>query len=292
MKKIITLSLFLFFINIVLRSQTEDLLDMLGEDEPTTEYVKNAFKSSRVINGHSMEMIAPGALDFRILHRFGEISGGAYEMFGLDQASMRLGFDYGIIRNLTVGIGRGTAKKEADAFVKFRILQQSTGKRVMPFSVLYVGGITCDGLKFADTTRVNYFTSRLGYYHQVIIGRKFNDNFTLQFTPTLVHRNLVEVVQTPNDLYALGTGGRIKLTKRLALTADYFYVFNNTDTTARNPLSLGIDIETGGHVFQLHFSNAVGMNERAFIADTKNEWGKGEIRFGFNLSRMFQIDHK
>lgn len=270
-------------------SQTEDLLDLLGEEEETTEYVKNAFKSSRVINGHSMEMIAKGALDFRILHRFGELSGGAYEFFGLDQASMRMGFDYGITKNLTVGIGRSTFNKELDAFGKWRILQQSTGKKTMPFSLLYVAGITCNGLEFTDTTITNYFTSRLGYYHQAIIGRKFNESLTLQLAPTLVHRNLVETEVENNDLFALGAGGRFKITKRIALTADYFYVFNNTDSTAYNPLSIGVDIETGGHVFQLHFSNTSGMNERAFISETRGQWGEGQIRFGFNLSRMFQI---
>ncbi len=269
--------------------KAQDLLDLLGEEEPTTEYVKNAFKSSRVINGQSMEMIAAGTLDFRILHRFGDISGGAYEFFGLDAASMRMGFDYGITKNFTVGVGRSTAKKELDGFVKYRILQQSTGAKNMPFSLLYVGGITCDGLKFADTSLTNYFTSRLAFYNQLIIGRKFSDRLTLQVSPTFLHRNIVDLASEPNDLYSLGVGGRIKLTQRIALTGDYFYVFNNTDETALNPLSLGVDIETGGHVFQLHFSNAGGMNERAFLADTKSSWSKAEVKFGFNLSRIFQI---
>jgi len=269
--------------------KAQDLLDLLGEEEPTTEYVKNAFKSSRVINGQSMEMIGAGTLDFRILHRFGDISGGAYEMFGLDAASMRMGFDYGITKNFTVGVGRSTAKKELDGFVKYRILHQSTGAKKMPFSLLYVGGITCDGMKWADTSIANYFSSRLAFYNQLIIGRKFSDRLTLQVSPTFLHRNLVDLASEPNDLYSVGVGGRIKLTQRIAITGDYFYVLNNTDETALNPLSLGVDIETGGHVFQLHFSNAGGMNERAFLADTKSAWSKGEIKFGFNLSRIFQI---
>ncbi len=269
--------------------KAQDMLDLLGDDEEETVYIKNAFKSSRVINGQSMEMIAKGTMDFRILHRFGEFSGGAYEFFGLDAASMRLGFDYGITKNFTVGIGRSTANKEFDGFVKYRILQQSKGAKTMPFSLLYAGGMTVNGLKFENPDINNYFSSRLAFYNQLIIGRKFSDRLTLQLSPTFLHRNLVELASEPNDLYALGLGGRIKLTQRLALTGDYFYVFNNTDPTAINPLSLGIDIETGGHVFQLHVSNSVGMNERAFLADTKGKWTKGEIRFGFNLSRIFQI---
>jgi hypothetical protein len=273
-----------------LYSQEPSLLDLLGEDEPEVEIVKAAFKSSRVINGHSMEMISPGALDFRILHRFGTVNRGAYDIFGLDQASMRMGFDYGITRHLTVGVGRSTFKKEVDAFAKYRIIAQQTGKRNIPLSVVLVSGITCNGLRWADPDRKNYFTSRLAYYHQIILGRKFNEWFTLQLSPTMVHRNLVESSSDDHDIYAGGIGGRLKLTKRLALTADYYYVINPTSPeNSKNPLSIGLDIETGGHVFQLHFSNTPGMNERAFILDTNEQWSTAEIRFGFNLSRMFQI---
>ena len=288
MKKIYVVLLLSFGLNFSMYAQ-DDLLSMLGDDTTTTEYVKNAFKSSRVINGQSMEMIPKGALDFRILHRFGDVSGGAYEFFGLDQASMRMGFDYGILKNLTVGVGRSTSQKELDGFVKYRILQQSTGAKVMPFSLLYVGGMTCNGMKWTDTTVTNYFTSRLAFYNQLIIGRKFSESLTLQLSPTFVHRNLVTYDSDPSDIYALGAGGRVKLTRRIAITGDYFYVFNNNDSTAVNPLSIGVDIETGGHVFQLHFSNSIGMNERAFLLDTKGQWSKAEIRFGFNLSRIFQL---
>jgi hypothetical protein len=257
-------------------------------DEPATEYAKYAFKSSRVINGQSMEMIAKGSLDFRILHSFGLLKDG-YNMFGLDQASMRIGFDYGILNNLTVGIGRSTARKELDGYVKYRILHQSKGEKNMPFSLIGVAGVTMNGLKWANTNRDNLFSSRLAYYYQFIIGRKFSEAFTLQLSPTMVHQNLVATAAQANDVYALGVGGRLKITKRMALMVDYYYAFNRNITGTYNPLSFGLDIETGGHVFQLHFSNAVGMNERAFILDTNNRWGKAEIRFGFNLSRMFQL---
>ncbi|HMZ90531.1 MAG TPA: DUF5777 family beta-barrel protein [Chitinophagales bacterium] len=288
MQKLLIVLLLLVGLNATAKAQ-DDLLSMLGDDSTTTEYVKNAFKSSRVINGQSMEMIPKGALDFRILHRFGEVSGGAYEFFGLDQASMRMGFDYGILKNLSVGVGRSTAQKELDGFVKYRILQQSTGAKVMPFSLVYVGGVTCNGMKWADTSVTNYFTSRLAFYNQLVIGRKFNESITLQLSPTFLHRNLVIYDADPSDIYSLGVGGRVKVTRRIALTGDYFYVFNNNDSTAVNPLSIGVDIETGGHVFQLHFSNCVGMNERAFLLDTKGQWSKAEVRFGFNLSRIFQL---
>ena len=267
----------------------DDLLGLLGEDKPEKEYIKAAFKSSRVINAHSMEFINPGTLDFRILHRFGSIDQGFKNFFGLDQATMRMGFDFGILPNLMAGVGRSTFKKEVDAFVKYAPLRQSKGPGSFPVTVALVGGMTIDGLPWADPTRTNYFTSRMAYYFSAIIGRKFNETLTLQVSPTVVHKNLVQLQTDENDIIGVGLGGRLKLNKRMALTWDYTHVLSGLPTGYYNPLSLGIDIETGGHVFQLHVSNASGMNERAFITETTGQWNKGEIRMGFNLSRMFQL---
>ena len=148
-------------------------------------------------------------------------------------------------------------------------------------------------LKFADTARKNFFSSRMGYYGQAIIGRKFSEGFTLQLMPTMVHRNLVPTADDPNDLFAVGVGTRLKLSKRISLNVDYYHRLNqNKNDGTQNPLSIGFDIETGGHVFQLHFSNAFGMNEKVFLLETTNEWGKGDIQFGFNISRSFQIRKK
>ena len=273
--------------------QDEDLLKGVTDDKPKKEYVYNAFKSSRVIMSHSMEMLRPGVLDFRILHRFGNVNKGLSEFFGLDEATIRLGLDYGITNNLTVGIGRSKYKKEVDGFVKYRVIQQATGPSSLPFSLVAVGGSTIIGAAWADPARKNYFSSRLAYYGQAIIGRKFNENFTLQVMPTMLHRNFVETSADPNDMYAAGIGARMKLTKRISLNVDYYYVVNQNDARAvHNLLSIGFDIETGGHVFQLHFTNAVGMNERVFLTETTNSWGRGDIQFGFNISRAFQIAKK
>lgn len=269
----------------------DDLLSLLSE-EKTTQYARHAFKSPRVINSHSMEMLNKGTLDFRILHRFGEISGGAYQLFGLDQASMRLGFDYGVTKNFTAGFGRSTSKKELDGFLKYRLLWQSTGKRNIPVSLVWVSGMTVNGLKepLSDPDLTVTFSRRLGYYHALMVGRKFNEWLTIQLTPTLVHTNITDNILIPNDLFALGFGGRLKCSKRIAFVWDYTHAFNRFPQNVHyNPLSVGFDIETGGHVFQLHFSNAVGMNERAYITDNNGNWLKGNIRFGFNLSRVFQI---
>jgi len=274
----------------VVRAQNEDLLKLVGDDKPTTEYVKHAFKSPRVINGHSIEFLNPGTMDFRILHRFGQLDQGYKNFFGLDQASMRMGFDFGVMRNLMFGIGRSTYRKELDGYIKYAPFLQSKGAHSFPVTIALVAGITMDGMPWADPTKKNYFSSRLAYYFESIIGRKISEGFSLQLSPTVVHKNLVQLASDSNNVYALGIGGRLKLSNRVAFTWDYHYVLNPlTDNAYHNPLSVGFDIETGGHVFQLHFSNATGMNERAFITETTGRWGKGEIRFGFNLSRVFQL---
>jgi Membrane bound beta barrel domain (DUF5777) len=294
MKKMHTGILFLLLLFITIRTVgQDDLLKLVDDEKPKKELVKNAFKSTRVINGQSMEFLAPGALDFRILHRFGEINQGIEQFFGLDQASTRLGLDYGLLPNLMLGIGRSTYEKEVDGFIKYAPVRQTTGDKSFPVTIALVAGMTINTMEWEDPTRENYFSSRCAYYFQSIIGRKFSEKFTLQVTPTMVHTNLVQYATDPNDVYALGLGGRWKFSKRMALTWDYFYRFNDRDREGfYDPFSVGLDIETGGHVFQLHFSNAVGMNERAFINETTGQWGEGEIRFGFNISRVFQLKKK
>ena len=274
-------------------AQDEDLLKLLGDEKPKKEIVKNAFKSSRVINGHSIEFLRPGTMDMRILHRFGQLDQGYKNFFGFDQASMRIGFDFGILKNLMIGIGRSTYKKELDGFIKYAPFLQSTGKGAFPVTIALVSGITLDGSPWSDPLRKNFYTSRLAYYFQAIIGRKISESVTLQVAPTMVHKNLVKLAADSNNVYAVGVGGRLRLSRRISFTCDYFYVLNPfTDNAYQNPLGIGFDIETGGHVFQLHFSNSTGMNERAFITETSGHWDKGEVRFGFNLSRVFQIKKK
>lgn len=270
----------------------DDIMKSLADSAAPKQYVDNAFKSSRVINGHSMEFIGAGVLDLRILHRFGAINQGAKQFFGLDQASMRLGFDYGISKNFTIGIGRTTTNKDLDGFLKYRLIHQSTGTHSSPISLVLVAGMSYQSYTNTDPAKTVTFNTRTGYYYQLIAGRKFSKNFTLQLSPTLVHRNEVDA-NDENDVYALGVGARYKVSRRVALVVDYFYVANGLPhSTGTNPLSVGVDIETGGHVFQLHLSNTSGMNERAFITQTTNKWGSGDIQFGFNLSRVFNVKKK
>lgn len=269
----------------------DDLLSLVDskDDKKKKEYISNAFKSSRVVNGHSMEFIGKGVMDVRILHRFGLAKSGFNNLFGLDQASMRFGVDYGLGKSMTTGIGRSNVGKEWDAFIKYRpIWQAKGGSWPSPVSVVLVSGMTYSTMPWADPTRKNFTTSRMAFYNEIIIGRKFNDKLSLQLAPTFVHRNLVALATDANNVYALGIGGRIKISKRTAFVVDYHYVAKGLDKAIyKDPLSIGFDIETGGHVFQLHFSNSTGMNEKAFITSTTNSWGKAEVRFGFNLSRVF-----
>ncbi len=266
----------------------DDLLSLLGEDE-TTDYATAAFKTNRVINGHSIENTAPGVLDFKISHRFSPLDEPLYDLFGLDGASIRFGFDYGITDRLMVGAGRNSLEKIYDGFVKYKILRQSSGKKRMPITLTYLADAQVVTQKFANKDRDNFFSSRLFYTHQLLIGRKFSDKTSLQIMPTLVHRNLVKTKAEASDVISIGFAGRQKLTKRLALTAEYYWVLPDQLAAGYdNSLAVGIDIETGGHVFQLHFTNATSMSYKGFITETVGSWPK-DTRFGFNVSRVFTI---
>lgn len=269
----------------------DDLLSLIEEDEaPTVNYATAGFKTTRVINSHSFENTAAGVLDVKISHRFGYLNGGAYELFGLDDATIRIGADYGITDQLMVGFGRSSVGKTYDGFIKYKFLRQSSGARTMPLSMVVVATAAVQTLKWADPDRENYFSSRLYYSYQLVLGRKFSESFSLQLMPTLVHRNLVPTENDVHDVLALGIAGRQKLTKRLALNAEYYYVLpDQLDESFRNSLSIGFDIETGGHVFQLHFTNSTAMIEKGFITETTGNWLDGDIHFGFNISRVFTV---
>jgi hypothetical protein len=267
------------------------LLDELGKDEATTEYAKYSFKTNRVINLHSLENTAAGVMDFKMSHRFNPISNGFYDLFGLDGAQQRFGFDFGLTDNLTVGVNRNSYRKAYDGFVKYRLLRQSTGKVNMPITLALMTSAAIETQNFDNPNRENYLSSRLFYTTQVILGRKFNETFTLEVVPTYVHRNLVSVAAEANDVFALGVGGRVRLTKRMAVTGEYMYVLpNQLLSNYKNMLSVGLDIETGGHVFQLHFTNSPSMSEYSFTTQNESDFfGANGIRFGFNVSRVFTL---
>jgi hypothetical protein len=271
----------------------DDLMNILDKNStPEINYTTATFKSTRVMNGHSIERMVPGQLDVRISHRFGTLNSGGYNFFGLDQSNTHLSMEYGIFKWLMIGVGRGSFEKTFDGFAKFSILRQSSGAKVMPVSVSVLTSVALKSIKFPDQTRTNYFSSRLAYVAQILVARKINQALSIQLSPSYIHRNLVATELDPNDLYALGAGARLKLTKRLSLNGEYYYLVNPKSYLSQqvyNPLSVGFDIETGGHVFQLFFTNSLGMIEKSFIGETTSQWKKGGIHFGFNISRVFTL---
>lgn len=281
----LTVLLFLFAASV--QSQEVDLFN--EKEEKTKDIVTAVFKSSRIVNGQSIENVGNGVLDLKILHRFGNISQGAYNLFGLDQASMRIGLDYGVNNRLMIGVGRSTFEKQYDGFFKYKLIQQQTGLREIPVSVSLASTVIYKSLKDDPTAAyLSYVSDKFSFAHQIIIARKFNDYFSLQLTPTLVHYNLVANSTMPNDFKSLGISFRQRITKRLNFTTEYFYRVNKIDGY-NDPLTFGLDIETGGHVFQLHVTNATGMTERTFINETAGSWANGDVRFGFNITRAFTL---
>ncbi|MBT8233544.1 MAG: hypothetical protein HKO66_16710 [Saprospiraceae bacterium] len=267
----------------------DDLLSLLGEEE-TIDFATASFKANRVINLHSIENTAGGVLDFKISHRFGFLNQGLSNFFGLDQSTIRIGLDYGLSDNLMIGLGRSSFEKTVDGFLKYRFLRQSSGKKNMPITAALFASAAIKTTPFQNPDRENYFSSRLYYTYQLIVGRKFSDNVSFQISPTLVHRNLVRVSTEANDVMAMAFAGRVKLTKRVALNSEYIYVLPDQLAPGfRNSFSIGFDIETGGHVFQLHFSNSTSMIEKGFVAETAGNFFDGDIHFGFNISRVFTL---
>ncbi len=281
---------FFCLLQLTIGKAQDDLLSLLGDDEPVTEFATAAFKTNRVINLHSIESTAGGVLDVKISHRFGFVNGGPSELFGLDQASIRIGADYGITNRFTVGFGRSSYEKTYDGFLKYKFLRQSNGAKVMPITAAFLATTAIKTIPWANPDRENYTSSRLYYTFQLLLGRKFSERFSIQFSPSLVHRNLVRTKAESNDVLAIGVAVRQKLTKRVALNAEYVYILPNQLADGyRNSLSIGFDIETGGHVFQLHFTNSTSMIEKGYIGETIGDWRNGGVHFGFNVSRVFTL---
>ena len=280
------LIIFALFCSPIVKAQ-DDLFSLL-EVEDTPQDVTATFKGTRIINGQSVELPAKGNLQFLIEHRFGTINSGAYELWGLDQAQMRISFDYGLTNNTAIGLARNSFQKTFEASIKSRLVRQKINGG-SPISITSYNAVFANSIRWANPERANLFSSRLSYAHQIMIARKFNSSLSLQLTPSLIHRNLVDKKDINNDYVALGIGGRYKLTKRVSLNAEYFYQFKRLNELFENSLSIGFDIETGGHVFQLHVTNSQGMFERAFIGETTGKWSAGDLYFGFNISRVFGL---
>jgi hypothetical protein len=289
MKKLL-LAIFLISISSHIFSQ-DDLLDILDNETPenkAADIVTATFKGTRIINGHSIQNRKDKELEFIISHRFGRINLGFDELFGLDQSNIRFSLEYGLNDNLTAGFGRSSFEKTYDSFLKYSWIKQKTGENSFPFAVSLFGSVAVKTIKDYDPADKRSFAESLFYVGQVLIARKVSPSFSFQITPTYVHRNTVRIDADPHDIFALGFGSRMKVSKRVSINGEYYYAFDESKSiNARNSLAFGVDIETGGHVFQIILSNAITMIEKSFITETTGNFFGGDIHLGFNISRTF-----
>lgn len=266
--------------------------------------VHNTFITTRVVNSHSPETLKKRILEFRITHRFGDMAGqqGGWENFyGFDDAQdIRIALEYGLMDNLLLGIGRNKGayqrKQLVDGFAKYRALTQTQDNR-MPVSLAFLLSGNISTMKSSgDSTKVTSFPKfahRTTYLIQAILARKFHERFSMQLMPTFIHRNFVLAVES-NDVIALGAALRFRFYKQFALLVDYYYPVTphgggDADSTYYHPLGIGFELETGGHVFTINFTNSKGILEEEFIPQGSSNWLDGQFRFGFTIARKFKV---
>jgi hypothetical protein len=266
------------------------ILDSLQSIENEINYTQGTFKSVRLINGYTSETAAKKELIVTISHRFGNVNQGIYDFFGLDQSTNRFGFEYGLNDRIGLGIGRSNYEKLYDGFIKVKLARQSSGKRSFPVTITWLEGMSYKTIKWTNNEVEYPTTARFFYIHELLISRKFSEKISLQLTPVIIHRNMVETREDQNTVGAIGVGGRYRITNRFTAVGEYYYLLpGNTADKYNNSLALGVEIETGGHVFQIHITNSTGMTEKAFIPETFGEWRKGDIGIGFNIIRLFSF---
>ncbi len=282
----------------------DDLMSMLEDEVESTDdsRVYATFKTMKAVNFHTIEMVKKKSLDFRVTHRFGNMGatsgGGFHNIWGIDNSNdIRISFDYGVTNDLQVGFGRSKRNELIDANIKYRILAQTAKKT--PISLVALANFG-----FTPKRDLNeFFTSasnRFNYVHQLIIARKFGERFSLELIPTHVYQNLRfkdDSGEDSHSILAVGVAARLKLTQRVALIADYAYIASDYRRTHasvnyQDPLGLGLEVETGGHVFHITVTNASGIVENNFLLDTRDDWTQGGMKLGFNISRVFNLDFK
>jgi hypothetical protein len=276
-----------------------DDLDMLAEAElgpvdtidPSKQRVLGVFFGNRVINGQSTETLPKNTMEFVIAHRFGRLNGGFFEFWGLDAASIRIGFEYSVYDWLAVSIGRSSYLKTWDGYVKARFLSQKESG--MPISATIFVGSALDGRRnLYPDDRPTFFSQRMSYTTQLLVSSKVTKWLSLQLMPTVVHYNLVETRDDKNTLFLMGAAARVKLTHNFGLTGEYYPRINdNPNNGFRNSFAVGFDFSTGGHVFQIQLTNAQAMFESGFMRQTTGNFWDGDIHLGFNITRNFALGH-
>jgi hypothetical protein len=261
----------------------EDLLSELDSVQVADKTVTATFKGLQIITLQSTKLPARKEFYMVISHRFGSVKGGISEFFGFDDATTKIGGIYGVTDWLSVSASRHTLLKIYEASAKYRMVRQDDKS---PFEIVgyHTLGIN-SGLKEKDYPKIE-FSDRLTYVHQFLISRKFSEKLSLELVPSFIHKNLYDKALENNNQFALGAGGRMKLSKRLSLNLEYGLNFNKPGFY-KNPLSVGLDVETGGHIFQLLFTNSQSMTESGYLTNASGDWGNGDFFFGFNLYRVF-----
>ena len=288
-KQNIILFVFLIFSNFV-KSQN-DLFSLIKSDKKSI-FTSYTFKGTKIVNGQSVELPAKEVLQFMFQHRFGPLNSGSYNLFGLDFAQVRFSLEYGLKEWMSVGVGRSSYSKNIDANIKIRYKRQVKGEKYFPVTILTNSAIF---LKQSNQKEDYLLTNQLVFVNQFLIAKKINRSFSFQFSPTFVHYNLIDENSYLNnfnnhDHFSLGLGGRYKITNRVSINFENFIQLEKSAN--RNVLAFGFDIETGGHVFQLHLSNSPSMIEPIFIHNTNGDIFNGDIFFGFNISRVFSLNAK
>ncbi|HEY5825960.1 MAG TPA: DUF5777 family beta-barrel protein [Cyclobacteriaceae bacterium] len=282
---------FLFLLPIAAAAQDDLMKELEQNERKTTELIGQTFYGTRLINGQTVETRGNGELEFIFAHRFGAVNSGAYNLFGLDEAYVRIGLDYAITNRLGVGIGRNSSDKTMDGYLRYKLLAQSKGEKNMPVTITaFANAAIRTSPKKEDATYDITTEDRMSYTAQVLIARKFNSVLSLQLMPSYVHKNTVDRTIEKNENFLLGIGGRVKVSRSMSLTTEYYHRLNPVDNDPYyNSLGFGIDIETGGHVFQLVMTNSRGLTERAFMTETTGNFFDGDIHLGFNVTRTFQL---
>jgi hypothetical protein len=261
----------------------DDLLSELDSTQVSDSYATAAFKGLQIVTLQTTKMPAKKEVYFVVSHRFGTVKDGFSEFFGLDQATTKIGGVYGVTDWLSVSASRHTLLKVYEAGVKYRVARQSAD---FPVDIVGYNTIDINSLfKKEDYPKIE-FSDRLTYITQVLISRKVSEKLSVQLVPSYIHKNLYNPALENNNQFSMGAGGRMKLTKRLSVNVEYMHNFDKPDFYT-NPLSVGLDLETGGHIFQLLFTNSQAMTESGYITNAAGDWGKGDFFFGFNLYRVF-----
>ncbi len=282
MKRLLLIVLILPF----LVNTQNDLLDEIDTYQTEGQYATAAFKGLKIVNFESTKLVAKDELTFIVSHRFGSVKNGIDTFFGLDEAVTRIHFVYGISDAINIGVSRSSFLKVYDITTKYRLLRQE--ENGFPFTIVGFNAVLINTALDKENLPLLKFKHRLGYTAQILISRKINTDFSVELAPTFFHDNYVQVDEQSNSQFALGFGGRYKLGKRWSVNADYGLHLNRANNSPfKNPLSIGFDLETGGHVFQMHFSNAQAMNTNGFLGQGTGDWSDGDVYFGFNLSRRF-----